>query len=260
MPLFSSEDTSDTEKPCPITVMIPLGGIGSRFQKEGYTKPKPFISVLGKPMILWVIDSLQLRPDDSLVIVYNPGWMSRKYWEPVTGKYPQLHLVELDGPTRGAAETVLIGLQRMPKALQPRPVMLVDGDSFYEEDIVSMYRSIALSSNGVFYFFDSQPKPMYSYIVFDEAERHISSVKEKVKISDHANSGCYCFSSGSELAQNCQQLLDAGATQLSQDAVGEYYTSGVIARMIDAGCTFTALEVDRAKFHVLGTPSQLEQW
>ena len=24
----------------PITVMVPLGNIGSRFQKEGYTKPK----------------------------------------------------------------------------------------------------------------------------------------------------------------------------------------------------------------------------
>ena len=29
--------------------MIPLGGIGSRFQTEGYlTRPKPFIPVLGR--------------------------------------------------------------------------------------------------------------------------------------------------------------------------------------------------------------------
>ena len=45
----------------PLTVMIPLGGVGSRFQKEGYTNPKPFVSALGKPMILWVIDSLLLQ-------------------------------------------------------------------------------------------------------------------------------------------------------------------------------------------------------
>ena len=64
----------------PLTVMIPLGGIGSRFQKEGYTKPKPFVSVLGKPMILWVLDSLKLSPQDALVVVYNPSWMSPKYW------------------------------------------------------------------------------------------------------------------------------------------------------------------------------------
>ena len=32
----------------PLTIMIPLGGIGSRFQREGYTSPKPFVNVLGK--------------------------------------------------------------------------------------------------------------------------------------------------------------------------------------------------------------------
>ena len=163
--------------PTPLTVMVPLGGIGSRFQKEGYTRPKPFVSVLGKPMILWVLDSLKLGPNDSLVIVYNPGWMSPKYWEAVVASYPKVHLVTLPGPTRGAAETVLIGLRGMPKALRTQPVMLVDGDAFYEEDIVSMYRSIAPTSNGVFYFLDTQPRPLYSYIVFEPSTRRITQVR-----------------------------------------------------------------------------------
>ena len=63
----------------PLTVMIPLGGLGSRFQKEGYTRPKPFVPVMGKPMILWVLDSLKVRPEDELVIVYNPDFLSPKY-------------------------------------------------------------------------------------------------------------------------------------------------------------------------------------
>ena len=136
--------------------MIPLGGIGSRFQKEGYEKPKPFVNVLGRPMILWVLDSLSLQPDDTLVIVYNPNWMSPKYWEAVMARYPRLQLIELPGPTRGAAETVLIGLQGLPKRLRSQPVMLVDGDCFYDEDIVATYRTIAPTSNGVFYFTDTQ--------------------------------------------------------------------------------------------------------
>ena len=244
----------------PVTVMIPLGGIGSRFQKEGYTMPKPFISVLGKPMIMWVLDSLKLGPNDSLVIVYNPGWMSPKFWELARGKYPKLQLVELPGPTRGAAETVQIGLRGLSKKLRSQPVMLVDGDCFYDEDIVSTYRAISATSNGVFYFVDTQPKPMYSYIVFDPASRRISQVKEKVKISDHANTGCYCFSDGNELLSQCTALLDAGSTQLSQDAVGEYYTSGVIAAMIGEGATFTACQIDPGRMHVLGTPTQLQEW
>ena len=220
----------------PITVMIPLGGLGSRFQKEGYTRPKPFVQVMGKPMILWVLDSLKLRPQDELVIVYNPDFLSRKYWPIVTATYPRLRFVELPGPTRGAAETVMIGLRGINATLRAQPVMLVDGDAFYDQDIVSMYREVASKgANGVFYFEDTQPKPMYSYIVFDPSSRRISQVKEKVKISDHANSGCYCFASGVELEKQCCALLDSGSTQLSQDKVGEYYTSGVIAAMIEEG-------------------------
>jgi choline kinase len=153
------------------------------------------VNVLGKSMILWVIDSLKLRPDDALVIVYDPGFIGKKYWEPVCSAHPCVSLVELPGPTRGAAETVLLGLRGISRALRSRPVMLVDGDTFYEEDVVSGYRDICATCNGVYYFDDTQPRPLYSYIVFD-ASRRISQVKEKVKISDHANTGCYCFMRG----------------------------------------------------------------
>ena len=146
-------------------------------------------------MIHWLLDSLKLRPDDALVIVYDPGFMGTTYWEPVTSASPNVSLVQLPGPTRGAAETVLLGLRGISRNLRSRPVMLVDGDTFYEEDIVSAYRDICATSNAVYYFEDTQPKPLYSYIVFDSSHR-ISQVKEKVKISDHANTGCYCFMRG----------------------------------------------------------------
>jgi len=52
-----------------------------------------------------------------------------KLWDRVT-------FVELKGPTRGAAETVLRGLEGLPAELVARPVMLCDGDTFYTADIV----------------------------------------------------------------------------------------------------------------------------
>ena len=210
-------------------------------------------------MILWVLDNLKLKPEDAVVIVYDPNFIPPKAWEPIQSAYPNLITVKLDGPTKGAAETVLLGLSGIPRPLRERPVMLVDGDTFYEEDIVTQYRDVSSTANAVFYFVDTQPKPIYSYIVFDDSRR-ISQVKEKVKISDHANTGCYCFMRGVELEVQCRALLEQGATQLSQDKVGEFYTSGVIAKMIDEGHAFRALEVDPSQMHVLGTPSQLKDF
>ena len=87
--------------------------------------------------------------------------------------------------------------------------------------------------------------------------KQITAIKEKVKISDWANTGCYCFRDGERLLHYCGVIIDKGETQLSQDMKGEFYTSGVIKAMLDDGERFEALVLDRDCMHVLGTPSQL---
>ncbi len=43
-----------------MNVLIPMAGAGSRFQKAGYTFPKPLIEVNGKPMIQLVVENLNI--------------------------------------------------------------------------------------------------------------------------------------------------------------------------------------------------------
>mmetsp|Transcript_22 Transcript_22/g.21 ORF Transcript_22/g.21 Transcript_22/m.21 type:complete len:372 (-) Transcript_22:392-1507(-) len=177
--------------------------------------------------------------------------------------FPKSILVKLPGPTRGAAETVLFGLEGMPATLRDRPVMLVDGDTIYTYDIVSAYRTVATKGQSAsFVFYDTQPKPIYSYCKTDnDTDMMIKKIKEKVKISDWANSGCYCFSNGNTLAKYCKKIISAGEVQLSQDMKGEFYTSGVIAAMLRDGHEFVGLKVDSSKdVHVLGTPAQIKHF
>lgn len=59
-----------------------------------------------------------------------------------------------------------------------------------------------------------------SYVeVTEDGTDTIKAVKEKVKISDWANSGCYCFANGCQLEAECRLLLQRGEQQLSQDKV-----------------------------------------
>ena len=44
-------------------IMIPLGGLGSRFKNEGFSLLKPFIRVMGKPIIYWLLENLDLSLD-----------------------------------------------------------------------------------------------------------------------------------------------------------------------------------------------------
>lgn len=95
--------------------------------------------------------------------------------------------------------------------------MLVDGDCFYTADIASMFREVCTTHNATFCFNDTQPKPLYSYVTLREGTNEVVDIKEKVKISDNANTGCYCFKSGVELAEYCEKIIESGAMQLSQD-------------------------------------------
>lgn len=54
-----------------MNVIIPIGGVGRRFTEEDYYLPKPLIKSLGKPIIFWTIDNLELSSDDKLFIVYR---------------------------------------------------------------------------------------------------------------------------------------------------------------------------------------------
>lgn len=108
------------------------------------------------------ISTVCLRNDDTLVIVYNPEFSNIRVCMEVLLKpklWDKVQFVELKGPTRGAAETVLLGLQGLSEDLQQRPVLLCDGDTFYTTDVVNQYREVAKHGrNAVFCFKDDQTK------------------------------------------------------------------------------------------------------
>lgn len=92
-----------------LNVIIPLGGIGSRFQKEGYRFPKPLINIVGKPMICWLIERLSLRKTDTLWIAVNDSVEQEFQLTQLMRKwFPNLdvRLVYLHYLTKGATETV----------------------------------------------------------------------------------------------------------------------------------------------------------
>lgn len=93
----------------PINVIIPIGGIGSRFAKQGYRYPKPLINIVGRPMLLWLIDNLSLKPGDTLWMAVNEeiddefriGQLVSKTFSKI-----DFRLLRLRHQTKGASETV----------------------------------------------------------------------------------------------------------------------------------------------------------
>jgi CTP:molybdopterin cytidylyltransferase MocA len=96
-----------------INVIVPIGGVGSRFSKEGYRFPKPLINIVGRPMILRMIDNLSLRPQDTLWMAVNESIDDEfRIGQLVAKTFPKIDfkLLRLKHQTRGASETVRLDL------------------------------------------------------------------------------------------------------------------------------------------------------
>ena len=70
-------------------VLIPLGGIGNRFKKENYTKPKALIDILGKPILYYLIENLN-RDIKLLYIPYNKEYEKHNFENLLTRDFPHI--------------------------------------------------------------------------------------------------------------------------------------------------------------------------
>ena len=231
-----------------MNIIIPIGGKGERFSKCGYQEPKPLISIFGKPMILHVIDHLLFEKGDQLIIIHY----QLDQIEPIVkAKYPNTQFIRLSHQTSGAAETISIGLKSVNDKL--KPVMLLDCDTFYTCNVISLYRNVAHKS-AVFYTKTDDPNPIFSYINLDTADQ-ITEIAEKRRISSNANTGIYCFSDAQELAKYASHVVENKIV-----FNGECYTSCIIDQMIQNSTPFIGIEINANHVFNLGTPQQLDSY
>jgi capsule biosynthesis phosphatase len=233
-----------------MNIIIPLGGLGQRFKEDGYTKPKPLINIFGKEMIFHLIDNLKLKDNDKLILIYNKELNKYNFNDLLKDKYKNINLIELNKQTEGSAETILFGLNNMFSELLKNKCVLLDCDTFYHIDILDIYREQI--NNSIFCFKDNQDKPIFSYLEIKN-NNIITDIKEKIKISEYANTGCYCFKSGDILKKYCEKIIQNNIREK-----GEYYTSCVIKEMLKDNHIFNSNVINNYDFSCVGTPLQLK--
>lgn len=265
----------DRTSPLPI-VLIPLGGLGQRFVDAGHTKPKPLINALGQPILYWLLQSLNIsyrneatsnlspalsttgRSETNdvkiILIPYHPDLAHFRFEDQLRKDFPYLpfKFVPLSTNTRGAADTIKIALNSLLEDENHHddcPIISLDGDNFYTIDILSLWKG----KDCLVTFEDNGDKPIYSYVRVGPDHR-VVEIKEKEKISYHACTGAYGFSSWHNLLSACERTM-ANEDNLQKN---EFYISSVISLMIkDSSANFNEIMIPLETFVCLGTPLQL---
>mmetsp|Transcript_47725 Transcript_47725/g.91206 ORF Transcript_47725/g.91206 Transcript_47725/m.91206 type:complete len:685 (-) Transcript_47725:583-2637(-) len=234
-----------------VNVVIPIGGAGLRFKQAGFTVPKPMINIAGRPMLLWVLDSLVLTQRDIIwIAVVKKTEKQFGVVRRVRQEFPRLDVrhVELTFKTRGAAETLFSMLRSMTREELARRTLSIDCHTFYRSDIVTQFKELPPGQGCSFYFEDNGHEPIFSYITMDN-EHRILDIREKQRISNLANAGAYGFSSG-------QQAMDFLYMVVDQVLAPETcYLSEIIRRLLLEQAVFVGMRAEL--LYTVNSPSKL---
>jgi HAD superfamily hydrolase (TIGR01509 family) len=228
-----------------LNVLIPMAGAGSRFEKAGYTFPKPLIDVKGSPMIQIVVNNLSL--DANYIYVVQKSHRTKYNLDSLLNLItPNCTIIEVDGVTEGAACTALLAKEFIDNE---NPLFFANSDQFVEWDSNEfMYKMQETNIDGGIVTFESI-HPKWSFAKLD-SNGYVTEVSEKNPISNVATVGYYYWKHGSDFVKYAEQMI-----QKDVRVNNEFYVCPVFNEAISSGkkiITFNA-----KKMWGLGTPEDL---
>lgn len=221
-----------------MVIVIPMMGIGNRFSTQGYNEYKPFVKVNGVPLLRLVVEPLLSCP---VYIVCNPEVAKQ-----VRSLFSdEVNIIELNNPTKGAADTMLQAAKYLPPSEQ---ISCVDCDTIFNE--VTVKHATKMKGNFTLIFTDADRTGMYSYVEVNE-EGRVLRIVEKNAISSLANAGWYCFENKELLSHYCSEAVTKSEK--------EPYISTAIHYAMEDNLPFYSTNIGR-EFDCCGTPAQLTSY
>ena len=236
--------------PQAIHLVIPMGGLGSRFEKEGYTTPKPFLPIFGKEMYKWVIENM-LPKDPILRRLIQTHIIIREEHRALFQNHLEgIHLHTIPALTEGPACTVLAIKDIINTS---DPLVIANSDQHLEWDSDALYYSLLHPSiDGIISTF-SQLDPAdtkWSYAKTD-TNQNVIEVAEKRYISSNASTGIYGWRHGSDFVAFAESMI-----QQNIRVNNEFYVCPVYNEAIRAHKSIRVLEC--YKMWGLGVPKDYE--
>jgi NDP-sugar pyrophosphorylase family protein len=234
-----------------LQLLMPMGGLGTRFRKVGITTPKPLIEVGGVPMFQRALRSFDPWQDDRTITVVVREDNEREFGlaDQVRRVEPSADIVMLSRDTRGAVETCLEAADRLDPE---QPLVIMDCDIAFHSQEYFRVLSAAIERRdveGLLLSFHST-EPRYSFAQVGPGGTVVRTA-EKQAISTDALMGVYSFTSARVFLEAADRLM---AKQIGA-AMPEYYVSLVFNELIASG---SRVGLVRGDFYCFGTPEELD--
>lgn len=231
-----------------LNVLIPMAGAGSRFEKAGYTFPKPLIDVNNKPMIQVVVENLNIKAN--YIYIVQKSHREKYNLDTLLNLItPNCKIIEVAGLTEGAACTALLAKKHINNN---KPLFFANSDQFVEWDSNEfMYKMNETNADGGIVSFKST-HPKWSFAKTDK-QGLVTEVAEKNPISDIATVGYYYWKQGSDFVKYAEQMIKRDIR-----VNGEFYVCPVFNQAIEDKKEIRTFNIN--KMWGLGTPEDLKYY
>lgn len=244
-----------------VNVVVPMAGAGSRFAKQGYKEPKPFIEVeKGKTMIELVLENILLTKGSltlaNLILIVREKDYKDKYSflmklkKDVLMKHSVISLdfVTVESMTEGAACTVLLARDKM---IYDAPLLIANSDQIIKNFSSSWFHNP--TSSAILCFRNSTKERCWSYA--KTVGGYVIQVAEKDPISDLATCGVYVF-------KTARTFIDAAVDMIVRNdrTNGEFYICPVFNYALLNSDVVVAKIISKEEMVSLGTPEFLREY
>lgn len=236
-----------------INIVIPMAGLGKRFVEAGFPTPKPFIDVLGKPMIQHVLENLLVKEARFTLIARKEHL--QKYGAAVRSLKEKFNasFITIDQLTEGTACTVLFAKRIIDNRV---PLLVANSDQIVDFDCQRFIDDATERhlDGSILTFEDAELNPKWSFAKINE-EGIVTEVREKNPISSHATAGIYYFVKGLDFVDGAVEMI------INNDRVNnEFYTCPVYNYLIRAGKRIGIYNIAPSAMHGVGTPEDLHRY
>jgi glucose-1-phosphate thymidylyltransferase len=210
-------------------VIIPLAGFGTRLRPHTFTRPKPLVSVAGKPVLGHILDKLAgLAIEEIIFIVGYLGDQIRDY---VDANYHFTTRYIEQKELKGQAHAIYLAKEHVTG-----PVLIIFVDTIFDSDLSSLAQE---TSDGILYVKAVDDPRRFGVVITEHG--YITRLVEKPAspVSNLAVIGLY-------YVKDSQMLMDCIHELIQRDikTQGEYFLADAFQLMIDRGAKLVARTVE----------------
>lgn len=210
-------------------VIIPAAGFGTRLRPHTWSKPKPLVSVAGKPILGHVLDSIApLNPEH---VVFVTGYLGDQIREYVEQQYSFQSSFVYQPEMKGQADAIILA-----RDIVHGPVLITFADTIFATDLAILNETDA----DCVIFVKEVDNPQSFGIVEMDGNR-IRQIIEKPANppTNLAVAGVYYFRESARLFAAIDRIIEMG-----KQTKGEFYLTDAIQLMIDDGARIEAAPME----------------